>query len=149
MEIVNMRWREPKNSNLYKWTIHSKEKMKHYGITESRVRSIIKNPLRIEKNFLDKIVLAVQPQSIRMDKKTNKKTWSNEIWVMYKYIEIEKLINLDIPEKFENLFKNQKSILIISAWKYPGVTRANENIPIEIENEIHESNNLSNGYYNL
>ena len=43
MEIFNMMWKEPKNSNSYMWTAHAKEKMKHYGITESRVRLIIKN----------------------------------------------------------------------------------------------------------
>lgn len=138
-----MKWKEPKKSSLYRWTIHAVEKMKYYGLSEMRVKSVIKKPLRIEENFLEDVVLAMQPQSVKRDKKTNKKIWSSEIWVMYKYVDIKQQMNINIPEKFENLFQKQKSILVISSWKYPGITNNNGVIPIEIENEIYESENLS------
>ena len=62
---------------------------------------------------------------------------------MYKCVESKKITNdIDIPDKFSDLFGKQESILVISAWKYPGVTVPNENIPIEIENEIYEGENF-------
>jgi len=134
-----MKWKEPKNSDLYKWTHHAKEKMKYYGLSETRVRLVLKKPLRIEENFIEGVLLAMQPQSTRVNKKTKEKKWSSEIWVMYKEIDSDVVLNLDVPKKFENLFKKQKQLLIVSAWKYPGVTHSNKDLPIEIENEIYET----------
>ena len=137
-----MKWKEPVNSEFYKWTTHAKEKMREYGLSATRIKLVVKNPMRVEENFIENVVLAMQPQSLRRDKKTGKKVWSSEIWVMFKFLDLEKKVeNIKIPEKFKNLFEEKKTYLIISAWKYPGVSEINDNLPIEMEKEIYESIN--------
>ena len=58
----------------YLWTTHSRMKMRHYRLTESRVKRIIRHPARIEEGILENAVAAMQP--------AEGKNYS-EIWVMY------------------------------------------------------------------
>ena len=58
----------------YIWTNHSKMKMRHYRLTESRVKRIIRHPARAEEGILEGAIAAMQP--------AEGKKYS-EIWVMY------------------------------------------------------------------
>lgn len=138
-----MQWKAPKNSKKYYWTEHVKQKMQQYQLSGQRITRIIKSPYRIEQCVAGKnIVAAMQPQSCKRDKKTGKKTWNAEIWVMYK-MKVHQLHNKKtqfINQGMQNFLQEQslqeKQFYIISAWRYPGKTPKGEPIPEELIDEI-------------
>ena len=107
------------------WTEHSKIKMKQYGLSKQKLLAILYKPERKEqgivpgttavmktnKKFGNKIILPKENQKSFF---TKNKAWgkkaSGEIWLMYK----------DTKE-----FRK-----IISAWRYPGISKPGEEIPI-------------------
>lgn len=104
----------------YVWTQHAKAKMAYYGLSESRVKRVLRNPLRREEGIAPKTIACMQPSSIKT--KNNEKTWSQEIWVM---AQVDK----------------KKSTKIISAWRYPGKSKLRASLPDEIQSEIEEALN--------
>lgn len=105
----------PQNTDKYIWTNHSVMKMRYYGLSENRIKRIIRFPARIEEGIAPNTVAAMQPAD-------SKKKYQ-EIWTMY---QIQK----------SNL-KNQKSkIKVITAWRYPGKSPKRDPIPREIMQEI-------------
>ncbi|MCS6789127.1 MAG: hypothetical protein NZ484_00980 [Patescibacteria group bacterium] len=114
-------------SKFFYWTIHSKNKMSFYKLSEQRIRRVLNSPYRIEEGVAPKTLAYMQPVSIKT--KNKKKIWSSEIWVM-------------IQE-----FKKNKSkiIKIISAWRYPGMTKPKSDKTLEIlKKEYEEYNKLIN-----
>ncbi|MDO8742942.1 MAG: hypothetical protein Q7J30_00010 [Candidatus Azambacteria bacterium] len=100
-----------KTNDKYQWTQHSIYKMRHYGLSQQRVKRIIRHPERTEEAIVPDMI-AVMAQ--------NKK---QEIWAMYTII--------------KSKIKNQNSKLkIITAWRYPGKSPARDPIPQEILDEI-------------
>lgn len=93
------------------WTQHSRRKMRFYKLSEQRVKRILNSPHRVEEG--------IAPNTIAMMQAAGSKKHSYEIWTM-------------IQKKKENL-------KVISAWKYPGRTKAGEFLPIEIIREINEA----------
>lgn len=75
--------------------------MRYYGLTEGRLRRILKSPQRREKGIAPGTIALMQPAG------TKKPT---EIWLMYQRV-------------------GQKRRMI-SAWRYPGVSPIGEPIPI-------------------
>ncbi len=108
-----MNFESLKKDTRYLWTQHVVAKMGYYSLTPDRVRRIIRNPKRVEDGVAENTVAVMQPG-------TNKKKPS-EIWTMYQK-------------------KGQKKI-IISAWRYPGISPIGKRIPIpqdileELKNE--------------
>jgi hypothetical protein len=92
------------------WTNHSKEKMQFYKLSENRVKRVLNFPRRIEKG--------IAPNTIAMMQRGGSKKHPYEIWVM-------------IQDE-----KNRRKI--ISAWRYPGITKKGEPLPEEILREIKE-----------
>ena len=112
------------------WTEHSKIKMRQYGLSVSKILSILSRPERIEKGIAPETTAVMKTNSKikakepyhkpinRFSEKTSliKPKWgsghksSGEIWLMYKDV--------------GGLRK------IISAWRYPGVSKPGEEIPI-------------------
>lgn len=84
------------------FTSHSRRKMRHYGLSEQRVRRLIHSPKRVEEGIAPKTIALMQPASLKRVKGVQ--MWSQEIWVM---IQDEK--------------SRRK---VISAWRYPGMTKA-------------------------
>lgn len=98
----------------YLWTQHSRMKMRHYRLTESRVKRIIRHPVRIEEGILEGAIAAMCP--------ADGKNYS-EIWTMYVLIR---------PKA-----QGQKpKIKVITAWRYPGKSPARNPIPEEVLREI-------------
>ena len=91
--------------DLFVWTKHSQAKMHQYMLSESRVKRIIKNPKRVEEGIAPKTLASMQ--------KAGSKKHPYEIWVMYQFVK-----------------KQGHKIKVISAWKYPGITRPGDPIPI-------------------
>lgn len=115
------------------WTEHSKLKMRQYGLSKAKLLGILRSPQRKEQG--------IAPGTIAV-MKTNKKfknesqdppsrkasAWRRkapgEVWLMYKDV--------------KDLRK------IISAWRYPGISKPGEEIPIpeKIRLELLENNDL-------
>ncbi len=90
------------------WTRHSKFKMREHNLSESRVRRAINSPSRIEQGIASGTV------AIMRREKAIKKEF--EVWVM--------VVDLGRARR------------VISAWRYPGVTRAGESLPSAILAEM-------------
>jgi len=83
-----------------------------YGLSADRVKRVIRYPARVERGIAPKTSAAMQPVE------TKKK--STEIWVMYQ----EK-----IRSKGSKAEGNTQKV-IITAWRYPGISPIREEIPI-------------------
>lgn len=122
----------------YQWTQHSLYKLKQYGLSQQRIKRVIRVPERIEEGIVPKTIACMQRGS------SSKK--SGEIWCMYQIGNHKSQISkskqgtnnktqtLDKTNKLMKLMP--KKLKIISAWKYPGVSPKNNPIPQEILNEI-------------
>ncbi len=102
----------------YQWTRHAQGKIRYYGLSESRIRRVIKTPLRREEGIAEGTQAAMQPSSYKQ--KNGKRTWNQEIWVMYQT-------------------KKDNTIVIISAWRYPGKTKPSQPLPDMMVQEIEEA----------
>jgi hypothetical protein len=90
------------------WTLHARAKMNHYRLTPSRVRHVLHSPKRVEEGVAPKTVAVMQPASIkvaggRVGSVGAKESWTQEIWVMVQ--------------------DAKDGRRVISAWRYPGVTK--------------------------
>jgi len=85
------------------WTRHVKEKMRHYQLSESRIKRVIAHPERREVGVAPRTVAAMQPI-------TKKSTTTQEIWVMYQ--------------------DRGRTRHVITAWRYPGKSPVRDVIPI-------------------
>lgn len=131
--------KQPKNDSKYVWTSHAWEKMQQYGISEQRVRRIIRFPKRIEEGVLDGAIAAMQPSG------------KQEMWVMYVLFDNnqkgisndefrnpkqqkEKGKSLDNMQQF--LGGVEKRFKVITVWRYPGTSPVRDAIPDEVLSEI-------------
>ena len=109
-----MNFKIPKETEFLSWTKHSIEKMKFYGLSEQRIKRVLRNPKRIEEGIAPGTIAIMQP--------AGSKKHPYEIWLMY------------------TKMRNKKRV--ISTWRYPGISPVGREIPIpeemrsEIEKEI-------------
>ena len=105
------------------WTEHVKEKMRYYGLGENRILRVMRNPKRVEEGVAENTSAAMQ--------RAGSVKHPYEIWMMYQ--RKGKRQKEKVKSKEDN---NQ--IVIISAWKYPGITKPGSVIPIpeDILNEL-------------
>jgi len=116
-----------KLTNSYKkiyWTEHSKIKMRQYGLSVSKLLGILRKPERKEKGIAPGTTAVMRTNKVIKKTKPlfekDKSKWYNpkrapgEIWIMYKDTKIQ-------------LVSTRK---IISAWRYPGISKPGEEIPI-------------------
>lgn len=115
----------PKNSDRFHWTSHIKRKMAFYRIAEQKIRMILKSPDRREEG--------IAPETIAAMKRNDTPRRKEEIWVMYR------TGGLKEKEK-KSVFKilRKTKYTMISAWRYPGVTKIGERpfIPEDIAAEL-------------
>lgn len=108
---TSMNFKPPKNSDRFAWTRHAIEKMQFYGLSETKVKSVISRPQRVEEGVALKTSAVMQ--------RTGSKKHPTEIWVMYQ------------PAKRANSKSQvpnykQGKLKIISTWRYPGVSPVRE-----------------------
>ena len=140
----------------YHWTNHAKYKMRFYRLSEQMVRGVIARPKRIEEG--------IAPETVAYMKGAGSEKNPHEIWVMVakgdqNQISIRSTSSGLMLSKAEaSNLKNQKHILkikkfdkivpersrgttlkVISAWRYPGVTKPGSLLPKEILWEIEEA----------
>ncbi len=121
------------NHDKYNWTQHSLMKMKYYGLSQQRVKRVIKSPDRIEEGIVEKTIACMQSAG------SSKHPY--EIWTMYQISKLKATsakFKVEVKNSnLENILnKNSKKIKIISAWRYPGKSPKNNPIPEEILSEI-------------
>lgn len=116
------------SQNIY-WTEHVKAKMRQYRLSESRVKRVLRHPKRLEIGVAPDTVAGMQP--------AGSKKHPYEIWVMWfldkargKQFKIQKSkCKVTMQNAKFTRFKNRETV-IISAWKYPGVSPVHEPPPI-------------------
>ena len=99
------------------WTVHAKVKMNQYRLTPSRVRHVLHSPKRVEEGIAPSTIAMMQPVSMKTmaarEGGVKKESWSQEIWVMV---------------------QDKKGVrTVISAWRYPGVTKVRDAIFLKKE----------------
>jgi hypothetical protein len=92
------------------WTTHSKEKMRYYRLSESRVLNIMRKPKRREEGIAEGTVAAMQLAGTKKN--------PTEIWMMYQIV--------NTKSKLQNQNYKIRKTKIISAWRYPGITPIGE-----------------------
>ncbi len=124
----------PKDDGRYSWTHHVVEKMQYYGLSESRIKRIIRYPKRIEEG--------IAPDTVAVMQKSDGKR-PQELWVMYRLEKPEtsklKMNNKKLEIKDTPFKKWQPSsarIKIITAWRYPGESPERDPVPQEIIAEV-------------
>lgn len=145
----------------YHWTNHVAGKMVYYGLSADRVKRVVRSPYRSEKGIAPNTIAVMQPSghvSSSLISRNNKKparggpgkqlSWKEEIWVMYVPIRSKRSLGtesriLDSSTKsspdFGRIGTTKK--VIITAWRYPGVSKIREAIPIP-ENILAELKNI-------
>lgn len=110
------------------WTEHVKEKMRYYGLSENRVLRVLRNPKRVEEGVAENTTAAMQ--------RAGSVKHPYEIWMMFQEKHKTQLAKIKGQE-------NGKQIVIISAWKYPGITKPGAEIPIpdDVRAELRIMNN--------
>jgi len=119
-----------KNDGKYYWTNHVKDKMAYYGLSDSLVKRILRFPKRTEEG--------IAPDTIAVMKPMGSKKNPYEAWVMYQVRKKAKKVRDDMVDILDKLsekeiseiIKYKPQIVVISAWKYPGVTEKRNEIPI-------------------
>lgn len=84
------------------WTVHSRYKMRQYGLSPARVLRIVHSPARIEDGIADKTIAFMQ--------KAGSKAHPHELWAMVQ----------DAGSKRK----------VISAWRYPGTTKPRSEVAL-------------------
>jgi len=122
-----MQFKLPKNSEQFVWTNHSIDKMRQYGLSEQRVRSVLHTPKRKEEG--------IAPNTVAVMQSTGTKKNPTEVWVMYQEIN-PKSETRNPKESFNSQFSIPKKRRIISTWRYPGISpiRTVPEIPDEVWN---------------
>lgn len=114
-----MRFKFPKNDEKYSWTNHVGRKMMFYGLSVDRIKRVIRSPKRSEKGVAPDTIAVMQPAG------TIKRP--SEIWVMYAVAKPR--VKSSSSSKVHKVPESGKKI-IITAWRYPGVSPIRDEIPI-------------------
>jgi len=128
-------------SGAFCFTTHAQHKMRQYGLSAQKVRGVIRSPKRRQEGVAPHTVAVMQPITPKI--MNGKETWKQEVWVMFQ--ERERAFSeqsgwtssIPIRQEFHT-----KSIKIISAWRYPGMSPKNQPLPTEILREIEEGSIL-------
>lgn len=115
------------------WTQHSQIKMRQYGLSKQKLLGILHRPERKEKGIVPGTMAVMKTNKVFFKEKkiTLTNAWKKptkapgEIWIMYK----------DVKGFSKESGQIKK---IISAWRYPGISKPGEEIPVpqDIKNEI-------------
>ncbi len=106
----------PKDTTSLAWTRHIKNKMLFYNLSESRIKGVLTSPKRKEGG--------IAPDTYAAMKRNDKKDKKEELWIMYQKEKTKMKVSKD---------KKRSKILMISAWRYPGVSKIGAKIPIPEE----------------
>jgi len=107
------------------WTAHSRQKMRYYRLSESRVKRVFRQPDRKEEG--------VAPRTIALMQRSGTRKNPSEIWMMYQIDPVKpRAAGAARGQQFNR-------VKIISAWRYPGISpKGKPPIPDEILFELND-----------
>lgn len=117
------------------WTEHSKIKMKQYGLSIQKLLGILRRPERKEKGIVLGTIAVM---------KTNKK-FGNKTFSLFENKQganppkAKAFRRAVAPGEIWLMYKDTKDFRkVISAWRYPGISKPGEEIPIpeDIKQEL-------------
>lgn len=131
---LNNMIRFPKNNREYHWTSHIKGKMVFYQISEQKIKTILKTPSRKE--------IGIAPDTSAFMKRNDTPRRKEEMWVMF---------CAGLPASggakggqggASSKLKVKSQKVMVSAWRYPGISKAGEAIPVpeDIMAELRDQN---------
>lgn len=135
----------PKDTAQLSWTRHIKNKMVFYHLSAAQILRIFNKPDRREEGVAPETIAAMQ----RKKSVGAKQARSEEIWIMYRVNAAntkERVAKSDRPQPLAYGSALRRSrVVMISAWRYPGVTKAGDRPPIpeSILEELVRSGDLS------
>jgi len=116
--------------NLY-WTEHVRQKMRQYHLSASRIKRVLRHPVRREVGVAEDTVAGMQL--------AGSPKHPYEIWVMWtiKKLKTPFSAKASVGQQKSKLktridLSNKKTV-VISAWRYPGVSPVHEPPPIPEE----------------
>ncbi|MEK7653833.1 MAG: hypothetical protein AAB345_00940 [Patescibacteria group bacterium] len=112
-----MMFKFPKNDRSFRWTSHIKSKMLFYGISEQKLKTVLKNPARKEEGVAEGTL------AVMMRNDTPKR--KQEIWLMY-------TVGSGEPTSLKFKVQSSKRVMI-SCWRYPGQSKPGKQLPISDE----------------
>jgi hypothetical protein len=126
----------PKDTAQFSWTRHIKNKMVFYHISGAQILRIFRKPNRREEGIAPGTSACMQGRKLAGSSKGR----AEEIWIMYR---MNKGLRTKNKERESRVLSPQSSVLskhsqsritLISAWRYPGVTKPGERplIPADI-----------------
>lgn len=115
------------SSQIY-FTNHAKAKMRFYHLSEQRVRRVLHSPKRIEEG--------IAPGTVAMMQSSGSGKRPHEIWIMIQSVEADKRGLKPFGEAQGGRGITRKKTKIISAWRYPGITKSGQPLPEEILREM-------------
>jgi hypothetical protein len=121
-------------SGKYVWTKHAQAKMAYYRISPSRVRRIIKSSMRIEEGIAPNTIAFMQPVSYKT--RNGVRSWNQEYWVMAVTAKPKRIKSKVLRTSVQTAGASAK---IISAWRYPGMTKNGASLPEKILSEVSEA----------
>ncbi len=136
----------------YQFTMHAQYKMRQYGLSEQRVKSVIRSPKRREEGIVKDTVAVMQPVSVKRST-DGKEAWKQEIWVMF----VVKGARQEAKDNRRKMAESKKrgvekssiaypllpsAYKVISAWRYPGVSPKRNPIPEDILRELEDGSIL-------
>lgn len=126
--------RFPKDDSRFRWTRHIKNKMLFYGLSEQRIKLVLSQPKRKEDG--------VAPKTVAVMKRNDRGKRKEEVWVMYQKLTHSKKLTTDNEKNDHELkvinYDSRTKLIMISAWRYPGISKPGREIPIpeEIREEL-------------
>ena len=119
-----MNFKFPKNDSKYFWTQHVGIKMMFYGLSADKIKRVIRNPKRVEDGVASNTIAVMQSSA-------NKKN-PTEIWVMYQQKKGKSFGRFDklTAGRLRTIDSAVNRKIVISAWRYPGVSPIGQQIPI-------------------
>lgn len=112
----------------FQFTSHARYKMTQYGLSEQKVKGIIRNPKRTQRGIAPQTAAVMQPVSPKM--MDGKEAWKQELWTMF--VKKKKGVGPLARETYR----------VISAWRYPGMSPKGSPLPEEILRELEDGSIL-------
>jgi hypothetical protein len=120
----------PENTTRASWTRHIKNKMVFYNLPASALFRILRSPDRTEEGIAPGTIAAMKIVKHNINKTAStsgqRKQAETEIWIMYKAN--KKITRKDVDRGVGKLGTRivPSRLTMISAWRYPGRTKAGE-----------------------
>jgi hypothetical protein len=120
--------KDHKKDKKYLWTNHVCQKMHFYNLSEGRIKRVLRHAKRTEEG--------IAPDTVASMQRNDTKKRQEEIWVMWSKNKKNQKADSEgghragEAEDNKKFFTHTNKTIIISAWRYPGISPVGKKIPI-------------------